>query len=85
VVDVGKPILGGCRCCGGKVSSQARSCPHCGQPRPFALETSAELPDWALRALKVLRAGNKIEAIKMVRAAAGYDLKKAKDLVDSWH
>ena len=79
-----KPILGACRCCGDKVSSEARRCPHCGQPRPFPIESGKGLPDWEVRAREILRSGNKIEAIKMVRGAKGYDLKKAKDLVESW-
>lgn len=41
----------------------------------------AELPTEALAALQT---GNKIEAIKVVRAARGLDLKGAKDLVDRY-
>ncbi len=41
----------------------------------------AELPTEALAALQT---GNKIEAIKVVRAARGLDLKDAKDLVDRY-
>jgi len=29
------PTLERCRCCGKPVSSEAASCPHCGQPTPF--------------------------------------------------
>ena len=29
------PTLECCRCCGKPVSSEAVSCPHCGQPTPF--------------------------------------------------
>ena len=42
---------------------------------------AAELPTEALAALQI---GNKIEAIKLVRAARGLDLKGAKDLVDRY-
>ena len=37
------PMLGTCRVCGGKVSSAATTCPHCGQqnPYPVALEPGA--------------------------------------------
>lgn len=30
------PTLEFCRCCGGPVSSEAATCPHCGQPSPFS-------------------------------------------------
>lgn len=43
--------------------------------------SAAQLPTEALAALQ---AGNKIEAIKQVRAARGLDLKEAKDLVDRY-
>ena len=78
-----KPILGACRCCGGKVSSEARRCPHCGQPRPFPIELGKGLPDWEVRAREAART-NKINAIKMVREATGYALEKAKNIVESW-
>jgi len=68
--------LGTCRTCGGKVSSEARACPHCGQPNP----SLAGLEE----AQALARMGQKIEAIKMVRERTGRDLKAAKDLVDSW-
>jgi len=29
------PELGKCICCSGRISSEARECPHCGQPAPF--------------------------------------------------
>lgn len=35
------PKLGICKCCSGKVSSEAEFCPHCGQPDPY---TEVQLP-----------------------------------------
>lgn len=69
------PTLGVCRCCGGQVSSEAEACPHCGQPDP---------PEAFARARAQLSRGNKINAIKIVREQTGWDLKHAKDLVESW-
>ncbi len=43
--------------------------------------SSVELP---VEALAALQAGNKIEAIKLVRTARRLDLKDAKDLVDRY-
>jgi ribosomal protein L7/L12 len=40
--------------------------------------------DLPVEALAALQAGNKIEAIKLVRAARSLDLKDAKDLVDRY-
>jgi ribosomal protein L7/L12 len=71
-----KPTLGHCRCCKAQVSSEARTCPHCGQPRPFA--------DGLVEARNELANGRKINAIKLVREATGLDLKEAMDLVESW-
>jgi Ribosomal protein L7/L12 C-terminal domain len=68
--------LGPCRTCKTQVSSEARSCPHCGQPFPFL--------DGLGEAECLLRSGNKIGAIKRVREITGLDLKDAKDLVESW-
>lgn len=70
------PKLGPCRACKAQVSSEARSCPHCGQPLPFL--------DGLEEAEGLFRAGDKMGAIKKVRKLAGLDLKGAKDLVDSW-
>jgi hypothetical protein len=55
-----KPLVGPCRCCGGKVSSEAHTCPHCGQPEPFP-------HSWAAEARQYLAQGKKINAIKAVR------------------
>ncbi len=68
--------LGVCRCCGGKVSREAMTCPHCGQPAPF-VEPFA-------RAKWEFRRGNRIVAIKLVRETTNMGLKEAKELVDSW-
>jgi ribosomal protein L7/L12 len=45
------------------------------------ISTPGELPTEALAALQT---GNKVEAIKLVRAARGLGLKEAKDLVDHY-
>jgi len=65
-----------CHCCGGKVSSEAVTCPHCGQPRPAMPPFDA--------AREEHRRGNTITAIKMVREATGLGLAEAKQMVDSW-
>jgi len=69
------PKLGVCNCCNGKVSSEAKVCPHCGQPDPFIdlLETVRTY----------LAKGQKIQAIKYVRGVTKLGLKEAKDFVDS--
>jgi predicted amidophosphoribosyltransferase len=69
------PHLSICKCCAGKISSEAITCVHCGQPSPYedGLFTRAR------------ETGNKIEAIKLVRESnPGLGLKEAKDLVDSF-
>jgi ribosomal protein L7/L12 len=63
------------------VSTEAASCPHCGQPKP---SPSSGQEWWAERALDLLNKGNKIEAIKLVREATALGLTEAKDLVESW-
>jgi len=68
--------LGSCRTCKGQVSSEAKSCPHCGQPFP--------LLNGVDEAQGYFHAGNKIAAIKSLREKNGLDLKDAKDIVDSW-
>ena len=35
--------IGDCKACGGKVSREAASCPHCGQPSPFQQNISVVL------------------------------------------
>jgi predicted amidophosphoribosyltransferase len=70
---------GPCRCCARRVSSEAPSCPHCGQPFPFALPD-----DGFAEARAQLKKGNKITAIKLVREKNGMGLADAKNLVESW-
>ena len=72
------PTLVPCVCCRQQVSNEARVCPHCGQPDPLSES------DRLMEARRVAKSGNKINAIKMVREATGWDLKTAKDKVDSW-
>jgi ribosomal protein L7/L12 len=69
--------LSTCRTCGGKISTEARVCPHCGQPDPDDSSLAVEVRS-------ILReTNNKITAIKFVREQTGMGLKEAKDLVDS--
>jgi len=68
------PNLEICKCCGGKVSSEARTCPHCGQPDPSE--------EWG-QVRSMIREGKKIQAIKLVRERTGWDLAKAIQFVDS--
>jgi len=68
--------LGMCRCCSGKVSNEAKSCPHCGQPDPYS-----DIYEEKIQAL--LRRGEKIQAIKLIRDMTGCGLKEAKDYVDA--
>jgi hypothetical protein len=43
-----RPIqIGACSACGGKVSSEAKACPHCGQPSPFQSDEPVASPDEA--------------------------------------
>lgn len=70
------PTLGTCKCCGGTVSSEARACPHCGQPYPSTDGLEREV-------LLLLSQGKKIHAIKAVREATGVGLAEAKNLVES--
>jgi ribosomal protein L7/L12 len=68
-------ILGVCHCCGGRVSSEAKTCPHCGQPLPFIDKFTAA---------RLEAKTNKINAIMLVREITGMGLFDAKNLVDSW-
>jgi len=77
-----QPRLSFCRCCNGRVSTEALSCPHCGQPSPSP--SSGQQEWWKEKALDLLNSGNKIEAIKLVREATSLGLKEARDLVESW-
>jgi len=76
--------LGVCRTCGGTVSSEATSCPHCGQPMPYTSRQDAGSSMSHSKARELLRQGRKIEAIKVVREETGLGLREAKDLVESW-
>lgn len=76
--------LGVCRTCGKMVSSEAISCPHCGQPMPYTDGKVIDSSRPHSRAQDLLRQGRKIEAIKVVREETGLGLKEAKDLVESW-
>ena len=67
--------LGFCKACKGRVSQEAKSCPHCGQPEPYQ-----PLPD-DIRLL--VARGNKIEAIKRLRELTGMDLKDSKDFINA--
>ena len=67
--------LGFCKTCQGRVSSEAASCPHCGQPAPYQ-----DVPEQVR--LLALR-GQQIEAIKKLRDLTGLDLKDAKEMVDA--
>jgi len=68
------PSLTSCRLCGGQVSTEAQACPHCGQPDP-----SGQWGD--VRA--ALNRGDKLKAIKMVIDRTGWDLRQAKEFVES--
>jgi ribosomal protein L7/L12 len=73
--------LGICKCCSGKVSSEAMMCPHCGQPCPYS-EDPFETTLRDIRAL--LSQGKKIEAIKLFRDKnPGLGLAEAKNFVES--
>src|ERR1035437_8709480 len=37
------PKLGWCTCCHARVSSEANTCPHCGQPNPYGSFIEPEL------------------------------------------
>jgi ribosomal protein L7/L12 len=72
--------LGVCKCCFGKVSSEAMVCPHCGQPNPYYDDS----PDTTARdAYSLVLKGKKIEAIKLVRERKGWGLAEAKNFVES--
>lgn len=96
------PDLGVCKCCFGKVSSEAKACPHCGQPDPCIAESNKneeyinliKAIEHDMKLIKdiseetkqhirqLIRNGDPINAIKSVREATGWDLKKAKEFVE---
>jgi len=58
--------------------------PYVRSPAPASLSSSTALsPDSQSAVAAALRAGNKIEAIKLYRAATGADLKSSKDAVEA--
>ncbi len=71
--------LGSCKTCRGKVSSEAPTCPHCGQPNPYDKDK-----DDLDKVRELIRYNKKIEAIKLLRCLRpGMGLKEAKDFVES--
>ena len=71
-----QPMPGNCRSCNAPVSREAKTCPHCGQPDPFA--------EWVAEAQRELAQGRLSEAIQVVRDATGMGKTEAKYLVESW-
>lgn len=70
-----QPTLGNCWCCKASVSSDASTCPRCGQ----------SLTDpWIGEAQKELAQDNLSNAIKVVRDATGMGKAEATHLVESW-
>ena len=68
--------LGSCKCCSGKVSSEAISCPHCGQPEPYS-----DSVDETIR--EILKTQGKVPAIKQYRELTDCTLSEGKRYVDS--
>ena len=67
--------VGWCKACKGKVSQEAKSCPHCGQPEPYQpIPEDIQL---------LVSRGRTLEAIKRVRELTGMDLAASKELVES--
>jgi ribosomal protein L7/L12 len=75
---MGKPALSMCRCCHESVSTEASTCPPCGQPYPTFNEHTIT-PE----VLALVVQGKKIEAIKLLVKRTGMGLLEAKSLVDS--
>lgn len=61
-----------------KVPSGPPKTPH------VRVSSSDVLDDWEREARDLMAAGNKIQAIKVVREGTGLGLKESKDLVESW-
>jgi ribosomal protein L7/L12 len=76
MTSITQPRLSACFCCGRPVSTQAKACPHCGQPDPTG---SDELK---VAVKEFLREAPKINAIKFVREQTGAGIKEAKDYVE---
>lgn len=70
-----------CPTCGHENPSGAARCGRCDTPLPAPAPPSTEQIEDQLCAL--LRAGRKIEAIKIYREANGVGLKEAKDAVEA--
>ncbi len=68
--------LGLCKCCLGKVSSEANSCPHCGHPDPYSDSVDNKVRE-------VLQSKGKVQAIKLYREATGCSLLEGKEYVES--
>ena len=68
--------LGLCKCCSGKVSNEAISCPHCGQPEPFSDSVNEKMRD-------LLKKHGKVPAIKEYRDFTDCTLAEAKRYIES--
>ena len=69
-----------CPACGKSTSDTARSCEYCGAPVADPPSGNVEL---AQRVKRLLADGQKIEAIKVLRAATGAGLAEAKQAVEA--
>lgn len=56
--------LTSCRACGGQVAPAARTCPHCGEPRPA--QSPDEQPEWVTLLLAIVAAGIVISILAVV-------------------
>lgn len=65
-----------CCACNGRVSFQARTCPHCGQPSP------AVNKDVYQAAADLCRNGDRIAAIRKVHEMTGWGLAESKAYVE---
>src|SRR5262245_30234534 len=74
-----------CRHCGGLFAAGDRFCPKCGTPttQQESEAPTSEGSSWESRVLDLMRAGQKIEAIKIYRTETGAGLKEAKDAVEA--
>lgn len=69
--------LGNCKTCTGRVSSEAPTCPHCGQPNPYNFDGLDQVRSF-------IQEGQIVEAIKKLREIdPNLGLKEAKDIVES--
>jgi len=78
-----------CQFCGNSYAADAESCPGCGakiirQDNPYeATEPDQQLDSLENRVLAALRAGRKVEAVKLYRAEMGVGLKPARQAVET--